>query len=62
MKSLVKKAEFKVKLNREDAADLRRLMELESQRRREIVGGGTLLRELAMPRVRELLAASSVAA
>jgi len=54
-KSLVKKKVLMVRLNPEDAQALERAAQLESERRREIVGESTLLREFAMPRVRELL-------
>lgn len=56
MRRLVKKKELKLRLTTQDAADLEKAARLESQRRGEIVGESTLLRELAMPRVRELLA------
>jgi electron transfer flavoprotein alpha/beta subunit len=62
MRRLVKTKELKLRLNPEDAAAVERAARLESQRRREIVGESTLLRELAMPRVRELLAAADQAA
>lgn len=62
MKTLVKKKSVFVRLNRQDAIDLEKAAQLESQRRGEIVGAATLLRELGMVRVRELLAATPVAA
>lgn len=55
MKSLVKKQRLLVRLTEQDAADLERAARLESRRRGELVGESTLLRELAMPRVREVL-------
>ena len=62
VKALVKKHKIQVSLNSEDAEALQRLTKLETQRRRELVGEATLLRELAMPRVRELLAQAKAAA
>jgi hypothetical protein len=56
MKRLVKKKELKLRLTAQDAADLEKAARIESRRRGEIVGESTLLRELGMPRVRELLA------
>jgi hypothetical protein len=56
VKSLVKKQRIAIRLSRQEAADLEQAAKLESQRRGEIVGEGTLMRELAMPLVRERLA------
>jgi hypothetical protein len=56
MKRLVKKKRLLVRLSPQDAADVDRAARLESRRRGEVVGESTLLRELAMPKVRELLA------
>jgi hypothetical protein len=58
MRRLVKNKELKIRLSSQDAADLEKAARMESRRRGEIVGDSTLLRELAMPRVRELLAAA----
>ena len=55
MKSLVKKRVANVRLSQQQAVDLERAAKLESARRGEIIGESTLLRELAMPRVREIL-------
>jgi len=53
----VKKNEFKVSLDDADAAALRELTRLERDLRRDPeLGAATLLREYAMPRVRERLA------
>lgn len=53
----VKKNEFKVGLDALDAAALRELARLERDLRRDPqLGGGTLLREYAMPQVRARLA------
>ncbi len=60
MKRHVKKERLTVRLSSQDAADLAKAASLESRRRREIVDESTLLRELAMPRVRELLAGELV--
>lgn len=56
MRHLVKTKELKIRLTSQEAADLERAARIESRRRGEIVGESTLLRELAMPRVRKLLA------
>lgn len=55
MRRVVKNHRVQVSLNATDAADLGRLVKIETQRRGELIGEATLLRELAMPRVRELL-------
>ena len=60
MKRLVKTKELKLRLSPQDAADLEKAARMESKRRGEIVGDSTLLRELAMPLVRELLAGEPV--
>ncbi len=62
MKRLVKTKELKLRLSSQDAADLQKAARIESRRRGEIVGESTLLRELGMPRVRELLAEQLVEA
>lgn len=62
MKALVKKHKVQVSLNAEDAEALARAARLETGRRREQVGEATLLRELAMPRIRELLQQAQKAA
>lgn len=56
MKSLVKKKRLLVRLTSQEASEVERAARLESRRRGEIVGESTLLRELAMPRVREIIA------
>lgn len=56
MKRHVKKERLTVRLSSQEAADLEKAARLESGRRRENVEESTLLRELAMPRVREILA------
>lgn len=55
MRQLVKKHQVHVRLSPQEAAHLERAAHLESKRRGEIVGAATLLRELAMPRVREIV-------
>lgn len=63
MKGLVKQHPVKVLLDGQDERDLARAVKLERERRKDAtVGAGTLLRELAMPRIRELLAAEQAAA
>lgn len=62
VRSLVKKRRLLVRLTAQDADDLEKAARLESQRRGEIVGESTLLREVAMPAVRDLLASVKVAA
>lgn len=59
MRSLIKKNRLVIRLTAVDAVDLGRAARLESKRRGEVVGESTLLRELAMPKVRELLASAS---
>lgn len=54
MKSLVKKHDVMVALNDQDHADLSRAAKRESIQRGRKVGRAELLREFAMPRVREL--------
>lgn len=61
MKSLVKDKPVNVLLNDEDDRLLGRAAIVESRRRGEKVGKATLLRELAMPRIRELLADQAAA-
>ena len=61
MKALVKTRKVQVSLNAEDAEALRRAARLETARRRELVGEATLLREFAMPRIRELVAVAAAA-
>jgi hypothetical protein len=62
MKSLVKTQRLVIRLSRREALDVVRAAEGESRRRGELVGAATLMRELAMPHVRELLAATDVPA
>lgn len=62
MRALVKKHKVQVSLNGEDAEILGRLVRIETKRRRETVGEATILRELAMPIVRERVAAAEQAA
>jgi hypothetical protein len=62
MRALVKKHAVQVRLSDRDAADLAKAARVETKRRGEIVGDATLLRELAMPRVRELLTEAEKAA
>lgn len=63
MKTLIKKKPHQVLLDDQDSRDLARLVDIERRARRDMtVGGGTLLRELAMPAVREKLAAHDRAA
>jgi hypothetical protein len=53
----VKEAPFKVKLSNDERRDLLKLVALEKDLRQDAqLGGATLLREYAMPRVRERLA------
>lgn len=61
MRAVVKKHQVQVRLSDQDAADLGRAAKQETKRRGELVGEATLLRELAMPRVREILAAEQAA-
>lgn len=61
MKALVKKHAVQVRLSDQDAADLARAARLETRKRGELIGEATLLREFAMPRVREVLAAAQEA-
>jgi hypothetical protein len=58
-RALIKKHAVMLRLNDQDAADLKRAAALESTRRGEIVPESVLLRDLAMPKVRELLAAEA---
>lgn len=60
MRHLVKTKELKVRLTAQEASDLERAARIEGRRRGELVGESTLLRELAMPRVRKLLAEASL--
>ncbi len=56
VKGLVKTRKYHVRLTNQEAEDLEKAARLERQRRGDpTVGGATLLRELAMPRVRDLL-------
>jgi len=57
LKSLVKKKRLLVRVTSQEASEVERAARIESRRRGEIVGESTLLRELAMPRVREIIAA-----
>lgn len=61
MRRPVKNKTLMVRLRGQDMADVERAAKLETQRRGEIVGESTLLRELAMPRVREIVAAAAQA-
>jgi len=56
----VKKERLTVRLSSQDAGDLEKAARLESTRRGEIVEQSQLLRELAMPRVREIIAGEPV--
>ena len=66
MKAVVKDHKVQVSLNEQDAADLARLVRLETKLQREKQFEARLLREFAMPLVRarlvELAAAEQVAA
>lgn len=55
MKSLVKKRRLLIRLTQEDADALEKAARWVSRQRRQIVGESTLLREIAMPRVREII-------
>lgn len=55
MKSLVKRTAVRVRLTDQETRDLKQAAQRESVRRGEIVGNSTLLRELAMERVREIV-------
>ena len=59
--ALAKTRTVGVRLSEQDFADLTKAAEQESQRRRELVHEAVLLRELALPRVRELLAQTQAA-
>ncbi len=59
MRRLVKTKELKLRLTAQEASDLERAARIESRRRGELVGESTLLRELAMPRVRKIVAAET---
>jgi len=56
VKRLVKKNSLFVRLNDQDAADVKKAAAIESRRRGEIVGEATLVRELAMPLIRDIVA------
>jgi len=59
VKALVKTRKYHVRITGQEADDLEKAVRLERRRRGDpTVGGATLLRELAMPRVREILAAT----
>lgn len=62
MRSLVKKEILGVRLGKAERAELERAAKLASQKRGEIVWPSTLLREIGMQRVRELLAEADQAA
>lgn len=62
MRRLVKSKELKMRLTPQDAADLERAAKVESRKRGELVGESTLLRELAMPHVRQIVADAEQAA
>lgn len=62
MRRLVKSKELKVRLSPQDATELERAARAESRRRGELVGESTLLRELAMPHIRKIVAAEQAAA
>lgn len=63
MKALVKTRTYHVRVTGQEAADLEKAVRLERRRRGDpTVGGGTLLREFAMPRVREVIAAEQAVA
>lgn len=58
MKALVKHNAVSVVLSDEEDRDLARVVEFEKRRRKDIrFGKATLLREIVMPRIREMLAA-----
>ena len=61
MKSLVKREAVRVRLTEADHRDLTEAAKRESQRRGEIVGNATLLRELGMEGVRQIIAARKAA-
>lgn len=58
-KSYRKNATVGVRLTDDEAALVARAAELETARRGELVQGGPLLRELAIPRVREIVEAAA---
>ncbi len=61
--TLLKERPVGVLLTKEDMEMLDRLVAIERERRKDLtVGRGTLLRELSMPRVRELVGAQKAAA
>jgi hypothetical protein len=63
MKTLVKSKKYHVRVTGQEAEDLEKAVRLERRRRGDAtVGAATLLRELAMPKVRELLAQAAQAA
>lgn len=63
MKSLVKAKPVQIMLSDEERRDLDRLVALRKRQEKDAtIGRATVVRELAMPRVRELLAAAEKAA
>lgn len=63
MKAHVKDFAVSVLFADEDERDLSRLVEIERRRRKNVrFGAATLVRELVMPKVREMLAEQSQAA
>jgi hypothetical protein len=58
VKGLVKTRKYHVRVTGQEAEDLERAARIERRRRGDpTVGGATLLRELSMPHVREIVAA-----
>lgn len=63
VKGLVKTRTYQVRVSARDAEALEKAVRAERERRQDsTIGGATLLRELAMPKVREILANTQVAA
>lgn len=60
MRSLVKRTAVRVRLTDAETRDLKTAAQKESERRGEIVGNSTLLRELAMTEVRKIVGAPEV--
>lgn len=55
------KRDLKIRLRAKDRAVLERAARIESDRRGAQIGASTLLREIAMPRVREIAASEEAA-
>lgn len=62
MKRSVKPRDLKIRLRRKDRNVLEKAARIETARRGIEVGESTLLRELAMPRVREIVEQAKAAA